>query len=419
MNVSLISLPRPYLVKPESQVPIGILYLASILEREGIHTDIHDLSTFSVDGAVEQIQEYSVYGITATSMEIPLANEFARKLKAKYPRTRIMIGGPGTISHEFVDRTVIDTIVVGEAEGAIVKIVKELPQYAYPAPIMTLDTIPFPARSKLSFQGGSIFANDRQYFDTASTTLLTSRGCPFHCAFCASPATKLRYRFRSPQNVIDEIDSVIAEYGIRHWRISDDMFLANPDFRELCRLTASRDIAWRISTRVKPFTKDIADTLVSGGCREVSFGVESFDQEVLNTLKKGTTAEENEKAIRIAHEAGLTVRILFMIRTPGQRPETVQINIDMLEKLANCYDTIACTSFIPIPGCDVWYRPEAYGITITNRDLNLYNFYFFGKAGVNELQDVFYINDRDNDEVNAESNRFRSYLLQKGKVNRG
>ena len=121
--------------------------------------------------------------------------------------------------------------------------------------------------------------------------------------------------------------------------------------------------------------------------------------------------------LEIAKEVGMTTRVLFMIRTPGQTKNTVATNIRWLKRVP--YDIIACTSFVPIPGSDIWINPDRYNIEILNRNLDDYNFYFFGKSGENELKDIIKIKDRPLDEFNAESKEFRDYLKETGKLNQG
>ena len=157
--------------------------------------------------------------------------------------------------------------------------------------------------------------------------------------------------------------------------------------------------------------------MFEAGCREVSFGVESFDNRVLKVLKKGATAADNAHALEIAAKAGINTRILLMIRTPGQTGKTIRENIDWLERVP--FDIICCTSFVPIPGSDIWHHPDRYGIEILNRNLDDYNFYFFGANGKNKLKSIIKIKDRPLEEFNRESMEFREYLLQTGKLNTG
>ena len=428
MRIGLIYLPHPWLTQPNAQIPIGLLYLAAVLERADIRADVFNFSDGTDESAIKRLPKCDVYGITVTSLELLQANRFAKKIKEKYPYSKIWLGGPGTISNEFVDWNVIDKICVGDGERSILDMVydtkrpNQIQTQTYESkPVHDLDDIPFPARDKLSNLGGNIFAYNKQYDGAGgSTVLLTSRGCPFSCAFCASPYVCRKFQARSTENVMAEVDEIIQKYDIRQIRVSDDMFTANiPRALELSKEMGKRDVSWRISTRVKPFTRELAAGLVAGGCKEVSFGIESFDNHVLNVLKKGTTAKDNVDAMRIAKEAGLIVRLLFMIKTPGQTARTTIINRDFLEAYDAYYDIIACTTFIPIPGCDIWYHPEEYGIEILNKNLDDYNFYFFSDGKENPLKDVIKIKNRALYVFNYESDMFRQYLLTTGKVNLG
>lgn len=225
-------------------------------------------------------------------------------------------------------------------------------------------------------------------------------------------------RFRRPENICQEMKLVVQEFGIRQFRFSDDMFLADPKrVLRLCELIGPLDVFWRISTRVKPMSETLYRAMFEAGCKEVSFGVESFDEDVLNTLKKGTTPEDNAHALEVCHKIGLKTRILFMIRTPGQTARTVPRNMGWLKRVP--YTIICCTSFVPIPGSDIWHNPDAYNIEILNRNLDDYNFYFFGSRGENEIKNIVKIKDRSLEEFNAESEDFRNYLKSTDKLNEG
>jgi len=427
-KIALIYLPHPYLKQPDAQAPLGLMYLASVLESfDDIDVDIKNYSSFQNEEAIADLPKADLYGITVTSLELLQANRFAAMIKGKYPDAKVGIGGPGAYSDEFVDYGVIDFACKGEGEKEILDIIADyqrgtLKQVYLSSPMEDLDSIPFPSRHLLNGkQGGNIFAYDKNYREGGSTIISTSRGCPYRCSFCSSPfftGLNKGVRYRSARNVYDEIKQVIDTYGIRQFRFSDDMFTSRPRrVYEICELLSELDIVWRISTRVNPFDKHMAQTMFDAGCKEVSFGVESFDDDVLRMLNKKTTAEDNANALEIAREVGMTTRVLFMIRTPGQTKHTVATNIKWLGRVP--YDIIACTSFVPIPGSDIWINPDGYDIEILNRNLDDYNFYFFGKDGENDLKDIIKIKSRPLDEFNAESQEFRDYLKETKKLNKG
>ncbi|RJR51530.1 MAG: radical SAM protein [Desulfobacteraceae bacterium] len=425
LKVVLLYLPHPYLRQPDAQVPIGILYLAALLEQAHVDVEVRNYSKWNTWQAIEDLPRADVYGITVTSLELKQANRFAHLVKEKIERCVVVLGGPGTFCDSFVDWSVIDSICKGDGEIALFHMLEDYcsgelkKSYALP-PVEELNALPLPARHFLGEnQGGNVFAFNRQYNGANSTVLITSRGCPYRCAFCSSPFfSNNRVRFRRPENVLEEMESVIKNFGIRQFRFSDDMFLADPKrvFR-LCELIGPLGVAWRISTRVKPMNESLYRAMFEAGCKEVSFGVESFDEEVLRALKKGTTPEENARALEVCRRIGLDTRVLFMIGTPGQSERTVPKNIEWLNRVP--YTIICCTSFVPIPGSDIWNNPEAYNIEILNRNLDDYNFYFFGSRGENPLRGIVKIKNRSLEEFSAETEDFRNFLKETGKLNEG
>lgn len=427
MRVVLIYLPHPYLVQSGQQAPIGLLYLGAILDQQGFDVKVKNYTSFLTHEAITDLPEADVYGITTTCLELLQANRFAHLIKEKYHSCKVVLGGPGTYSYEYVDWNVIDSICIGEAEITILEMLsdignKSLKRIYNGKPVKDLDTISFPARYLLEGgQGGKIFAWNKEYKYGGSTVIVTSRGCPFKCAFCSSPYFTEQgcgVRFRSPENVYDEFKHVVDTYGVRQFRFSDDMFTANKDHTyKVCKLLEELDIVWRLSMRVKPFDYSLAQAMFDAGCVEMSFGVESFDTNVLNLLKKGITPEDSIKALKICRDVGITTRVLFMIRTPGQTKKTVPTNIEWLEKAS--YDMIACKPFVPMPASDIWNNPDKYGIEIINKNLDDYNFYFYGKYGENELKDVVRIKGRSLEEINQETQDFLDYLKSTNKLNKG
>ena len=430
MKVVLITLPHPYLRQPKAQVSLGLLYLASVLEMHKTKVEVKNYSAFTTDGAIADLPDADIYGITITSMELLQANRFAQKIKEKYSNKVVFLGGPGTISDEFVDWDQIDAICKGEGEITIFDMIEDyltgqLKKIYVGKCYEDLDLIPFPARHLISYQGGNIFAYNKNYIEGTgiqksggSVTILTSRGCPYNCAFCSAPKLSNQVRFRDPDLIRQEIEHIIDKYGIRQFRISDDMFTTNEKHvRAICEKIKHLDIVWRISVRAKPLSIDLLRVMKDAGCREISIGVESFDNDVLRILNKGITAEENMLALETCADVGLKTRVLFMIRTPGQTKKTIPLNIDMLRSTR--YDIIACTTFIPLPGSDIWNNPDKYNIKILNRNMDDYNFYFFNKDKENKLKNIIRIKDRSLEDLNKETTHFKEFLKSTGKLNTG
>lgn len=430
MNIRFIYLPHPYLRTPDAQLPLGILYLAAVCERSGHKVGIDNLTKYTDPAeAVSELPEADVYGITATCLELPIADRMARYIRALHPNSKVIIGGPGcsSVGENLHDHSLYDAIFIGEADVTLPIYLKKSigdthvrPSYITGSMIpKDLDKLPFPARHCISGNlGGKIFAGGHNYFPGGSTTILSSRGCPYSCSFCAEAGT--RVRFRSPMDVVNEMTHVYHRYRVRQFRFSDDSFTLNKErVMDLCRKLQKTGIefAWRISCRVKPLDEDMLKALIDTGCREFSFGIESFDDAVLKGLGKNTTAQDNAVALEKVHRAGGKARILFMVRTPFQTEATMGINKWWLDRVP--YATIACTSFVPLPGSAIWKSPGRYRIQIVNKDMSDYNFYFYGSDGRNKIKRLFQYMDRDTDDVERESEEFRTYLESTGRLNNG
>ena len=421
MKVCLINPPAPYLNQPGAQVPLGLLYLAAVLEEANHSVVVKDYSKFEQIKVMEDLEDVDVYGITCTSLQLPGVNRLAEAIKVKYPFSKVFIGGPGTCTPEYVEWDYVDVAVQGEGEEAVLELLNGKSSFRgvfQKESTLDINDISFPARHLVSELGGNIFAYNKNYIEGGSTQLLTSRGCPFNCSFCAAPQINRKVRLRSVQNVLDEIDEVVQKFKIRQFRIADDTFLSNKSRTiELCKGMAKRDIVFRISTRVKPMDEESLSAMVDAGLKEISLGIESFDNTVLHFLNKNTTAVDNMHALDLCDKLNISTRLLMMIRTPFQTKDTIKYNEYFIKRVP--FDIICCTHYLPLPGSDIWNNPENYRIKIIDRDLDHYNFYGYGPEGRREMGNVFEFLDRDTQEVNEESDAFVDFIESTGKVNKG
>jgi len=421
--INFYILPRGYLVGPKKQIPLGVLYLcAALKERYGDKVALVDLSVSDIESVLDN--DATVHMFSITSLEIGLLNKAAKLLKGKCCDNSVIVGGPGVLAKEMIDMANIDCVCYGHADEEICDIVEgvingELEKLHVCNPISDIDRLPIPARDMVDGAlGGGIFSYDHEYKDGGSTNIISSRGCPYTCAFCSSPSWTRKVMMRDPKLIRKEMEHVIETYGVRQFRFSDDMFtLSDSRIKAVCDEISGLDAVYRISCRVKPMTEYMLQRLRESGCVELSFGVESFDDNVLSTLNKKTTAEDNVNAIRLAKEYGFTVRVLFMVNTPGQTEDTIKMNMEALEGLE--YDILACSIFAPLPGTDVWARPEKYGIRIVNRNMDDYNIYSFDGNGLREHIRLFEYIDQDTDKMEEVSYGFRRWLSECGRINKG
>ena len=378
--------PDEFTVRPGQQVGLGLLYVAAVAEQAGHDVvvvqdgpDYEARLRLAVGGA-------DVVGFTATCLDLPAVCDVAKNLA--YPGT-VIIGGPGPTTYPeyldpYLDDGTFDAVFIGEAENTFVRFLDDLDggeiKRQYRAGVLTdLNNVPLPARHLVARQGHGLMLDS----DGASigATVLASRGCPFDCHFCASRQMwGPRVRVRDPEDVRRELDELVHRYGVTELRITDDNLISDPSYAaEIFDILGSFDVPWRLSIRVKPHEPEMYESMRAKGCREVSFGIESFDPHVLEVLNKRATAEDNQAAIRNARAAGLVVRGLMIIGCPGETAATVDLNLEALRETPPT--TVSLKTFIPLPGCAVWQEPERFGVTIVNRNLRDYNFWMYTRDG--------------------------------------
>ena len=176
-------------------------------------------------------------------------------------------------------------------------VLKRTPQRPF---IQNLDDLPFPARQLLP----------KEYMNFGHTTISASRGCPFNCSFCQPTLRKLFgpvVRFRSPKNVVDEMEYLKTTFKIKHVKFQDDTFTARKQWvTEVCSEILKRKlkIRWDCNARVNTIDKELLTKMKEAGCTKVEFGVESGSQEILNSLNKGTTIKQIEDAFRYVKKLG-------------------------------------------------------------------------------------------------------------------
>lgn len=435
-KIILCDPPYEYLVRPNVQIPLGLLYVAASLETNpNYDVSYVDLGPYTEKNSIENLPEADVYGFTATIMDYHVVERISARLKQRNPKCKIMIGGSVSklaTSKDTVeiDYTSIDAVVAHEGEHIVHTVVEDLmagkSRGLYTgASIKDIDALPYPARHMVGAErvkNSSVFYGDKNYKGKGgSTNILGSRGCYFNCAFCGSKSIWGQVvKLRNPEAIIEEIQFCKKEYGISQFRFSDDNVTMNKKFiTKLCELLVYEDIRWRVSVRTTPSSYEMFKMMYDAGCREVSFGVESFDPNVLKTLNKSATPEQSIKAIKDAHKAGMTVRALFMISTPGENLETVDLNIAAFEEIKGLVQVVPLKTFIPIPGTDIFNYPDRYGIKIIDYSISQLSLLMYGPEGETDIDSAISIDGMTKDEQYDNIRRMRNYLIKADLVNRG
>ncbi|MCL5018803.1 MAG: B12-binding domain-containing radical SAM protein [Candidatus Pacearchaeota archaeon] len=355
--------------------PLGLAYIAAVLQENNIEVKIleanaHDLNSSQIK---EFIEEYSpdFVGITSTTSLIEEAHEIA-KLCPK--GTKVIIGGihassmPAETMNNF-ER--FDYLARGEGEFTMLELAQKKPvskirglSYRIKGKIIhnpdrdlndRLDELPLPSRELLPMD---------KYFSVGakqnpSDYILSSRGCPYQCIFCADHLVHGRkFRFRSPENIIKEVEEIYRR-GAKDWDFVDDNFtLISERVEQFCDMMIERGLnkkmSWRCSNgiRVDRITPELLKKMKKAGCYMVSLGIESGNEKILNNMKKNTNLEKVEQAVKWCKEAGIETRGLFMFGNLGENRETMQDTINFSKKLD--LDTATFHITIPFPNTDYW-----------------------------------------------------------------
>lgn len=417
LRIELLIPANPYLGDDKRNPPLGLLYIASIADEKGYSVKITDLRSRRLEELPGLIGNADIYGVTASTPDYPMALEIARIAKSKNSSSWTVLGGihatavPKDISTDF------DKVVIREGEHSFLQIIEDYKngrkdQRFYESPyIENLDEIPFPARQLLPFD--SVFSKDAfSVHGDYAGTLITSRGCPNKCSFCSSEVMwGKRVRFRSPDNVIGELEEMI-KMGIKSFRFQDDtMVLRKERLTELCKKMIPLGIKWRATTRVDHADLDMLKLMKDAGCEELAFGIESLLPEVWKINSKYINMEKIHDALENTRKAGLHSRLFFIIGLPGEKPGYANRLNKFLE--SENPDGVDVSTMVPYPGSDIFNNPQKYGFVLKPKDFSLYHMTLGLKPGEVERPLTFSHGTMTQEEIISERQQSLEIIKQR------
>lgn len=387
---------------PNKYPPMGILSLAGFLERAGYRVKVVDLAVADGD-PLEIIRQENpkAVGISFMTPQSIAAYSLAEEIRKTFPDTVLVAGGvhasalPGETLEHF------DFAVVGEGELTASDLlellirgrgeIEAIPGIAYrekgeviqnrPRPyIRNLDNLPFPAWRHLPlerYKGLGMGLDPEKPF----MVVLSSRGCPGRCIFCASHIVHGRgFRMRSPEAMVREVKFLKERYGIEQFDFADDtMTVSKKRMTLFCEMLINDrvTVTWDCNARVNTVDEKMLALMKKAGCVRMNFGVESGSQEILNRIGKGVTLEQIRRAHLLAREAGMLTMSFFMIGHPGENRDHIGSTLALAKELAS--DCPGLTFATPFPGTELfemaveagWLdgRPwDRYTTTVTGTD---------------------------------------------------
>jgi anaerobic magnesium-protoporphyrin IX monomethyl ester cyclase len=394
--------------------PLGLGYIAAVLKNNGLEVSIYNAdfhtapqylsyskllgksdnysnalsnpshSVWAEVAGVINAERPDVVGISIKTVKLKAAQIIAGICKSVDKDIIIVAGGPHctALAHQVLADANVDYVVRGEGEFVFAQLLdsvkRDLPlekvgglsyrsdlgivHNADRAPVPDLDDIPFPERDSL--------VNRSLYAQEAFGDIITSRGCPFNCAYCASHLTwTKKVRYRSIVNILLEIKSVIRTYGTRQFTFWDDSFtLSKKRIVEFCSVLADEKLGinWGCNTRFDLLDEEVIRNMKRAGCNNVELGVESGSPRILGLMRKDVPVQRMQDVAELLRRHGLYWSGFFMVGLPTETRDDIKMTIDLMRKLRPNYATFSI--FTPYPGTELWQMLLQKGVVSEDMD---------------------------------------------------
>lgn len=388
--------------------PLGLGYLAATLEQAGYSVDLVDMQPEGVRGAdlARMVQERKprVVGISTTVVTYKNGLRVAQVVKGALPTVKVVVGGPQAtfLVEETLACPAVDVLVRYEGEGTIIELMRHFDgdrpsldsirgiafcdgDHIYrtePRPLIAdLDSIPTPARHLF-----------KSHLYAKPGVLITARGCPSQCVFCAANALYKDppYRARSPELVVDEIEEMVEKYNLNSFFVADDTFTLSPARTiKICNFIVERrlSVSWTCEARINTMTPELAYKLAEAGCLEVQYGVETGNPQIMKLIRKGIKLKQVEEVVDYTLGAGLDVICSFIIGFPWDTHDTVRQTVDLACRLNGLGSLIPnrggnkrgrlvamYAPLTPLPGTEMYRQAETLGLRFLTRDWDQFTF---------------------------------------------
>jgi anaerobic magnesium-protoporphyrin IX monomethyl ester cyclase len=372
------------------EYPIYLSYTAAVVEQSGFDVSFIDaiMDELSIEEFAQQVHDLgprlALIETSTPSIEFDL--ETAVAVKRLSPETFVALLG----SHVtyFDQQTVagnpaVDAVIRGEFEHTAADLacalqagggLSQVPGITYRddgGHIRTnpdrprfepLDQMPFPARHIVKGEGyrAGIYSGGRP------TAMVSSRGCPYHCTFCLWPDALYGHKFRarSAENVVDEIEEAVRTYGHDEIYFDDDTFtIDHQRVLDICRLMRERgldkEVEWIAQCRVDTVDREMLEAMKGANCGYILFGVESGSPTMLKKMKKGITLDKVRAAFKLAKQVGIKTQAFFLFGIPGETRETIRETIEFAKEINASSTQFAIA--IPHPGTALYNECKANG----------------------------------------------------------
>ena len=384
-----------YPISETPSPPLGLAYLGAALEQAGVQVKILDYVVYPYrrDALESVLKEFKPHlaGATAVTMTFDHAREVLKNVKTIASHVLTVMGGPHVT---FCARQTLETfpeldvVVRGEGEKTFVDLINavagahhldtvngityrigsQINTTAKRKLIQNLDSLPIPARHLLPL--------GRYRTLGLPISMTTSRGCPYKCIFCVGrKMVGAKVRYHSADRVAAELQ-YLANLKFHQINIADDLFTANQNHCfAVCEeiLKRNLEINWTSFARVDTISEKLLSRMKAAGCTAVSFGIESANPAILNTIKKGITVPQIRNAVRMCRRVGISPYASFILGLPGETPETIKETAAFAANLQQEGLAYGFHILAPFPGTEVREQSDRLGIRILTDDWSRYD----------------------------------------------
>jgi len=370
--------------------PLGLAYLGAVAEAKGCEVKIIDAAApyanYTIEDMVKIAKEFSPHlvGVSITTILVKYSYLLLDALAKAKIESLVVIGGPHAtlFPHEVLEYHPASIVVRGEGVETFSELIdylrrerkiKNILGISYKdgdghikdnptrVSITDLDALPLPAKHCFIRSDYVRTAKEKERYGN----IISSIGCPGRCTYCSRKALVGQgYRFRSVENILDEMIFLMKEYGINHFKFIDDVFTVNKvRVKKLCNQIIEKelDISWVCITRVDFVDKELLEKIKSAGCRCIGYGIESGNPKTLERIKKGFNREKAKEVIKMTRDTGLNCSVNFMFGFPWEDEKDIRVSTEYIKDMMHIATAIYPGSIlIPLPGTEIYeeYKDE-------------------------------------------------------------
>lgn len=363
------------------QFPLSLGYLSAYLRSK-----IPDVNIIMSDDQEEVLAfQPDVLGISSVSMVIDDAISVAAAAKAAFPSVKTVLGGYHVTGLPDYLPPIFDVGVLHEGEATFYDLIRywekndtknlsSIPGICYRDASGTvvktssrpqfpdLDILPFPDRKKIQKDNGY---------------LMTSRGCPFNCSYCASSKFWDGIRFHSPARVIAEIQELVTIHDVHKINIEDDLFIADRTrlrqiVEQLETTGITKKVEFHLFVRANLVNPSVIKDLKRLNCTSIRFGAETASESLLRRLKgSSVTVADGQRLIDMCIAEGITIGGSYMFGAPGETREDIRTTIEFVRRnMLKGYQVMGFYLMMPVPGTPVWDEMCSKGLVSPTMDFS-------------------------------------------------